>query len=66
MIATVTDDQQNKSGVKFESEEGRTLFVARNVIQTNPPELLRDAIRDNEVHLYQRAKWNDVIYAKGA
>ena len=53
VIATVTDDQQNKSGVKFEGEDGRTLFVARNVIQTNPPDLLRDAIRDNEVHLYQ-------------
>jgi len=53
ITATVTDDVANKSGVLFEGEGGRTLFVARNVIRSNPPELLRDRIRPEETHLYE-------------
>ena len=50
---TVTDGQANKNGILFEGEDGRTLFVTRGVIRSNPPDLLKDRIRPDEIHLYQ-------------
>ncbi|MBL9114966.1 MAG: Gfo/Idh/MocA family oxidoreductase [Verrucomicrobiaceae bacterium] len=51
VTATVTDDKANKTGLLFEGENGRTLFVNRNNLISNPPELLREVIRDDEVRL---------------
>lgn len=49
----VTDGQQNKNGILFEGEDGRTLFVTRGTILSTPKDLLQDRIRPEEVHLYQ-------------
>lgn len=51
ITATVTDDKANETGLKFEGEDGKTLFVNRNKLISTPADLLRDRIRDDEIRL---------------
>ena len=50
---TVTDDKANPSGILFEGEDGRTIFITRGTLRAHPPELLQEPIRPEETHLYE-------------
>ena len=40
------------NGVRFIGEGGKELFVTRGKLETNPPELMREKIKDDEIKLY--------------
>ena len=42
-----------ENGILFEGEDGRTLFVNRDRLETTPEELRRERIQEGEIHLYE-------------
>lgn len=42
-----------KDGITFEGEDGRSIFVSRDRVESTPKELIRDRIRDGEIRLYE-------------
>lgn len=40
-------------GILFEGEDGRSLFVNRDSLETTPKELRREKIKEGEIHLYE-------------
>ncbi len=49
----VNVSNKHKNGILFEGEDGRTLFVDRNKLETTPDDLRRQRIQDGEIRLYQ-------------
>lgn len=49
--ATVSN--QNRNGLLFEGDEGKSIFVARGILEMTPDELRRQKIEPGEVHLYE-------------
>lgn len=49
--ANVADN--NRNGLLFEGEDGRSIFVARGILESNPDSVRRERIGPGEVHLYQ-------------
>lgn len=49
--ANVSDAHRN--GLHFEGEDGRSIFVARGVLEMTPDELRRQKIEPGEIHLYE-------------
>ncbi len=43
----------NRNGLLFEGEDGRTIFVARGILESTPDSVRRERIGPGEVHLYQ-------------
>ena len=44
----VTDNSSGETGITFEGDEGKSIFVTRGSIKMNPPELRRERIQDSE------------------
>lgn len=44
---------QNRNGVLFEGEDGKSIFVTRGRLEMNPKELVRQKIGPDEIHLYE-------------
>jgi len=49
----VNVSDKHPNGILFEGEDGRTIFVNRDRLETTPEELRRERIRAGEVHLYE-------------
>lgn len=49
--ATVTNG--TVYGIKFEGEDGRSVYVDRDKFETTPAELRRERIKPEEIHLYE-------------
>ena len=51
---TVADTEEVKkgTGITFEAEDGRSIFVKRGKLEFNPREIARDRIGDSETRLY--------------
>lgn len=49
----VTNNKDRTNGIRFEGEDGRSLFVNRDKIETTPKELIRQRIKDDEIRLYE-------------
>lgn len=49
----VNVSDKHPNGVRFEGEDGRSLFVNRGGIETTPEELRRERIQEGEVRLYE-------------
>ena len=49
--ANVSDKHRN--GLLFEGEDGRSIFVARGILEMKPEELSQQKIRPDEIHLYE-------------
>lgn len=62
----VTNNQDRTNGITFEGEDGRSLFVNRDKIETTPKELIREKIKAGEVRLYEsrlhERNFADAIY----
>ena len=48
----VTVNTDVEIGIRFYGEKGKSLFVTRGSIKTNPAKLIRDKIKENEIHVY--------------
>lgn len=44
---------RHPNGILFEGEDGRSLFVNRDKLETTPGELRRERIKDGEIRLYE-------------
>ena len=44
---------ENRHGLLFEGEDGKSIFVARGVLEMTPAELRRQKIEPGEIHLYE-------------
>jgi hypothetical protein len=49
----VNVSDKHPNGILFEGEDGRTIFVSRDRIETTPEELRRQRIEDGEIRLYE-------------
>lgn len=49
----VADETELESGLTFEGEDGKSIYVGRGNIKMNPVELRRERIQDNEIHVYK-------------
>lgn len=49
----VNVSNRHRNGILFEGEDGRSIFVNRDTLEMNPPELRRERIRDGEIRLYE-------------
>ncbi len=61
----VSDSYPN--GIKFYGENGKTIFVTRGKLETNPAELMRAKLGPDEIHLYKSSghekNFIDCIYS---
>lgn len=61
---TVICGQGIKGGTTFEGEKG-SIFVNRGVLTSNPPEIIKQELKDSDVHLYvsknHHANWLECI-----
>jgi len=48
----VTVNNEFEIGIRFYGENNKSLFVTRGSIKTDPAELIREKIKDNEIHVY--------------
>jgi len=48
----VTVNNELEIGIRFYGENNRSLFVTRGSIKTDPAELIREKIKENEIHVY--------------
>jgi predicted dehydrogenase len=51
--ARASVSNRNRNGVLFEGEDGRSLFVSRGILESNPDELRRERIEPGEIRLYE-------------
>jgi predicted dehydrogenase len=49
----VNVSNRHENGLLFEGEDGRTIFVRRDLIETTPEDLRRQRIEDGEIRLYE-------------
>lgn len=49
----VNVSNKRPNGIRFDGENGRSLFVNRDGMETTPAELRREKIKEGEVHLYE-------------
>lgn len=49
----VSDNSSNETGITFEGDNGKSIFVTRGSIKMNPPELRRERIQDSETRVYK-------------
>jgi len=65
----VNVSQGHPNGILFEGEDGRSLFVSRDKIETTPKELIREKIKDGEIRLFEsrlhERNFVDCIYSGG-
>ena len=50
---TVNVSGKHPNGIEFTGENGKSIFVTRGSIKSNPPELLKEKIRDDEIRVYE-------------
>ena len=49
----VADKSEIESGLTFEGDDGKSIFVGNGGIKMNPTELRRERIQENEIHVYK-------------
>jgi len=64
----VNVSNKHPNGINFSGEDGRSVFVNRDGMDTTPKELRREKIKEEEIHLYQsklhERNFVDCIYNK--